>query len=127
MQEQGWGLWAVEVSSSGSFAGFVGLNPVTFAAHFVPAVEVGWRLARQYWGVGYATEAAGAAVTYGFEVMGLQEIVSFTSTGNRRSRRVMEKLGMHRLPIEDFDHPGIPEGHHLRRHVLYRLKNPLST
>ena len=90
---------------------------------FTPAVEVGWRLAAGHWGHGYATEAAREAVSYGFDEAGLDEIVSFTVPANVRSRRVMERLGMTRDPAEDFDHPVVPAGHSLRRHVLYRLRN----
>lgn len=116
-----WGLWAVQIAEDQSFAGFVGLNRAEFSAPFTPAVEVGWRLARQHWGQGYATEAARAALSYGFQELDLLEIVSFTSTTNSRSQRVMAKLGMQRDPGDDFDHPGIAPGNRLRRHVLYRL------
>jgi len=116
------GLWAVERRLDGAFLGFVGLSVPTFEAHFTPAVEVGWRLARDAWGHGYATEAARAALAHGFETLGLEEIVSFTTVDNLRSRRVMERLGMTRDPADDFDHPGLPAGHQLRRHVLYRLR-----
>lgn len=119
--EHGFGLWAVEAVGVADFIGFVGLNIPAFPAHFTPAVEVGWRLDRPYWGRGYATEAARAAVAFGFETLGLAEIVSFTAPANVRSRHVMERLGMTRDPAEDFDHPRLPEGHALRRHVLYRL------
>lgn len=118
---QGWGLWAVEVRGSGGFAGFVGLNRPSFSAHFTPAVEVGWRLAQSYWHHGYATEAARAALAFGFERLELDEVVSFTSTSNRRSQRVMMRLGMGRSAGDDFAHPGMPPGHPLRPHVLYRL------
>jgi ribosomal-protein-alanine N-acetyltransferase len=120
-EERGFALWAVEVTGDGGFAGFVGLAPVTFEAPFVPAVEVGWRLARERWGRGYATEAARAVVGFGFDAVGLDEIVSFTVPANVRSWSVMERLGMTRDPGDDFDHPVIPPGHPLRRHVLYRL------
>lgn len=120
-EERGWGLWAVAVPGEVDFAGFVGLSVPAFSAHFTPCVEIGWRLARAFQGRGIATEAARAALRYGFEAVGLQEIVSFTATVNEPSRRVMEKLGMRRDPAEDFDHPVLPEGHRLRRHVLYRL------
>jgi RimJ/RimL family protein N-acetyltransferase len=116
------GLWAVEIPGIAPFAGYVGLWPTRFAAPFTPAIEVGWRLARSYWGRGYATEAARVAVGDGFERLGLSEIVSLTAEINERSRRVMEKLGMTRDPAEDFDHPNVQVGHPLRRHVLYRLK-----
>ncbi len=123
-EERGFGLWAVEVRATGRFAGFVGLQPPSFEAHFTPCVEVGWRLARESWGSGFATEGARAAVAFGFDEVGLDEIVSFTVPANVRSRRVMEKLGMTRDPSEDFDHPKLEAGHPLQRHVLYRLARP---
>jgi RimJ/RimL family protein N-acetyltransferase len=119
-EANGYGLWALEVRASGELAGFAGLVMPSFEAHFTPAVEVGWRLARSAWGQGYATEAAQAALAFGFEEVGLSEIVSFTSAGNARSRAVMERLGMTHDPDDDFDHPGFREGGPLRRHVLYR-------
>lgn len=103
------------------FIGFIGLAKPTFEAHFTPAVEVGWRLAHEYWGHGYATEGALASIQHGFEGLGLPEIVSFTAVQNCRSRAVMEKIGMHRTAEDDFDHPKLPANHKLRRHVLYRL------
>jgi RimJ/RimL family protein N-acetyltransferase len=121
IERQGWGLWAVEVTDGPPFIGFVGLNRVSFEEHFTPAVEVGWRLDRPFWGNGYATEAAAAAVTFGFEQLDLEEIVSFTSTVNEPSIRVMRRLGMRRDAAGDFDHPRVAEGSPLRRHVLYRL------
>jgi RimJ/RimL family protein N-acetyltransferase len=119
--EHGFGLWAVEICETAMLAGFVGLAVPRFEAHFTPCVEIGWRLAAEHWGHGYATEAARAALNFGFEVAGLEEIVSFTATGNLRSRRVMERIGMTHNPAEDFDHPSLAEGHRLRRHVLYRI------
>jgi RimJ/RimL family protein N-acetyltransferase len=116
------GLWAVERKDDGAFIGFTGLYQPAFEAHFTPAVEVGWRLAREAWGAGYATEAAFASLEFGFDTVGLEEIVSFTVPTNERSRRVMERLGMTRDPADDFDHPRLPPGHPLRRHVLYRLR-----
>ncbi len=121
LDEHGWGLWVVEVPGVMAFAGFVGLNPTRFDTHFTPTIEVGWRLARPAWGRGYATEGAAAALDHGFDAVGLGEIVSFTVPANRRSWAVMERIGMHRDPEGDFDHPGFPDGHPLRRHVLYRL------
>ena len=103
---------------------FVGLWPTSFDAHFTPAVEVGWRLARSQWGRGYATEGARAALADGFARLAPAEIVSFTAVVNRRSQRVMARLGMTRDPADDFDHPRLPPGHRLRRHVLYRLAAP---
>jgi RimJ/RimL family protein N-acetyltransferase len=120
--ERSYGLWAVERQDIGRFIGYVGLWPATFPAHFTPAVEVGWRLAADQWGNGYATEAARASLRYGFDTVGLEEIVSFTSGLNVRSRRVMERLGMRRDSSGDFEHPNIPEGHSLRPHVLYRIR-----
>ncbi|MGI8755746.1 MAG: GNAT family N-acetyltransferase [Acidimicrobiales bacterium] len=125
-QDQGLGLWAVEVRDIAMFAGFVGLLRPTFEAAFTPAVEVGWRLAAETWGRGFATEAAGASLIDGFDRLGLEEIVSFTWEGNERSRRVMAKLGMTHDPADDFDHPRVPEGHRIRRHVLYRKSAPLA-
>ncbi len=115
------GFWAVEEKASGRFIGFTGLSHVHFVAHFTPCVETGWRLARHAWGQGYATEAAKAAAEFAFDHLNLQEITSFTVPANHRSQRVMQKLGMQHDPTEDFDHPGLPAGHPLRRHVLYRL------
>ena len=120
-QTDGHGLWAVERLDDGSFIGFVGLATWSFEAHFMPAVEVGWRLAHSAWGHGFATEAARAALRFGFETLGLDEIVSFTTPANVRSRAVMERLGMTRDPADDFDHPHLPPGHPVRPHVLYRL------
>lgn len=112
------GLFAVE--DSGGFIGFVGLAVPGFKTSFTPCVEIGWRLAHHAWGHGYATEAALAVLDHGFNRLMLNEIVSFTSIGNRRSRAVMERIGMTHDPLEDFDHPNLEAGHPLRRHVLYR-------
>ena len=117
----GFGLWAAEVPGVADFIGFVGLNVPSFTAHFTPCVEIGWRLAAAHWGQGYATEGAQAVLDFAFRQLGLVEIVSFTVVANTRSRRVMERLGMHRDPADDFDHPALPAGHPLRRHVLYRI------
>lgn len=119
--EHGFGLWAIEVLGGAPFVGFVGLHRVGFEAHFTPAVEVGWRLARSAWGHGYATEAAREACRIAFMELRLDAIVSFTVPTNARSRSVMERLGMSHDPSEDFDHPKVPDGHPHRRHVLYRL------
>jgi len=111
------GLFAVEVAESGVFIGFVGLAVPQFEATFTPCVEIGWRLARSAWGHGYASEAALAVLDHGFDTLGLEEIVSFTSLANLRSRAVMERIGM--SFVEEFDHPRLEPGHPLRRHVLY--------
>ncbi|GAA4975939.1 GNAT family N-acetyltransferase [Yinghuangia aomiensis] len=126
IERDGWGLWAVEVRATGEFIGFTGLARPVVDAPFMPAVEIGWRLARSAWGHGYATEAATAAAAFGFDDVGLSEIVSFTAVRNLRSRAVMERLGMTHDPHDDFDHPRIPEGHPLRRHVLYRLRRQVG-
>jgi RimJ/RimL family protein N-acetyltransferase len=118
---RGFGFWAVEVPDRAPFIGFTGLAVPRFEAHFTPCVEIGWRLAHAHWGQGYATEAARAALAFGFVTLGLHEIVSFTAVSNVRSRRVMEKIGLERDPAGDFDHPLVPEGHPHRPHVLYRV------
>jgi ribosomal-protein-alanine N-acetyltransferase len=122
-RERGFGLWAIEVPGVAAFAGFTGLSVPRFSAPFTPCIEVGWRLAVEHWGKGYATEAARLAFDHGFGTLRLSEIVAFTAVGNLRSRSVMERLGMQRDPADDFDHPSLPDGHPLRRHVLYRLKS----
>ncbi|MBV9835117.1 MAG: GNAT family N-acetyltransferase [Alphaproteobacteria bacterium] len=121
---RGFGLWAVEVPGVTPFAGFVGLSVPRFEAPFMPCVEIGWRLAMDCWGQGYATEGARAALAFGFGALKLAEIVSFTVVANQPSRRVMERLGMDHDPADDFEHPSIAEGHPMRRHVLYRLRAP---
>jgi len=122
--EHGFGLWAVEVPGLTDFAGFIGLSVPKFEAHFTPCVEIGWRLAAGHWGRGYAPEGARACLAFGWDQLGQREIFSFTVPENLRSRRVMEKLGMTRDPADDFDHPSLPAGHPLRRHVLYRIGRP---
>lgn len=121
LERDGFGLWAVEVPGVVDFIGYVGLNVPKFEAHFTPCVEIGWRLAYEHWGRGYATEAARAALEFAFARLRLNEVVSFTVPANLRSMRVMQRLGMKRNPTEDFDHPKLPEGDRLRRHVLYRM------
>jgi ribosomal-protein-alanine N-acetyltransferase len=122
LELRGWGLWAVEVAGGAPFIGFVGLAEPQFDAHFTPCVEVGWRLAREQWGHGYATEAARAVVACAFDQLELDEIVALTTSANVRSRRVMERLGMTHDPADDFEHPLVPPGHPIRPHVLYRLR-----
>jgi len=117
----GFGLWAVELRETSAFIGMAGLAIPTWNPPFAPCVEIGWRLAHDYWGHGYATEAARAAMDFGFRVLQLNEIVSFTAAINLPSERVMQRLGMHHPVSEDFDHPALPAGHRLARHVLYRL------
>jgi RimJ/RimL family protein N-acetyltransferase len=120
-ERHGFGLWAVEIPRVASFAGFIGLSVPAFDAHFTPCVEIGWRLSAEHWHSGYATEGARAVLAFGLETLTLSEIVSFTVPANQRSRRVMERIGMARDPADDFEHPGLPAGHPLRRHVLYRI------
>lgn len=119
---RGFGFFALERKDNGAFIGMAGLAVPRFEEHFMPAVEIGWRLADEHWGQGFATEAARAALAHGFGPLGLEEIVAFTAPANSRSRAVMERLGMTRDPEEDFEHPNLRPGHPLRRHVLYRLK-----
>ncbi|WP_165226342.1 GNAT family N-acetyltransferase [Aquisphaera insulae] len=119
---EGFGFWAVEAPGVAPLVGMVGLARPRFQAHFTPCVEIGWRLARDYWGRGYATEAAAESLRFGFESLRLDEIVAFTTLRNARSRAVMERLGMGRSAEDDFDHPNLPEGHPLRRHVLHRIR-----
>ena len=121
LEQNGFGFWAVEVPSVADFIGFVGLSVPGFEAHFTPCVEIGWRLAYEHWGKGFATEAAKASRDFGFAELRLDQIVSFTVPNNLRSRRVMERIGMTHSPTDDFEHPGLPEGHRMRLHVLYRL------
>lgn len=125
IEEKGWGWWAVSVQGGADFIGYIGLGALekeTFPVPFVPAVEIGWRLAYKHWGNGYAPEGALACLQFGFEQLNLPEIVAFTAVQNKRSRTVMEKIGMHYSPEDDFDHPKIQEGHPLRGHVLYRKR-----
>lgn len=121
IDERGWGLWAMEVRDTGEFIGFTGLSVPSFEAHFLPGIEIGWRLAKGAWGNGYATEAARAALAHGFGPGGLDEIVSFTAIPNVPSQRVMQRIGMVHDEPGDFDHPRIADGHRLQRHVLYRI------
>jgi RimJ/RimL family protein N-acetyltransferase len=147
MERRGWGLWAVEVRGPASgavvtevaaapvspeagaptaitaapFIGYVGLSVPSFDAHFTPCVEIGWRLAKEHWGHGYASEAAAACLRFAFETLNLKQIVAFTVPLNRRSMRVMERIGMTRDRAGDFEHPRLAPGHPLRSHVLYRI------
>ena len=120
-EREGFGVWTLERRDTGEVIGLAGLARPQWDAHFMPAVEIAWRLARHAWGKGYASEAARRALAFGFGEMGLGEIVSFTATCNLRSMAVMERIGMRRDAQGDFDMPVLPAGHRLRRHVLYRL------
>jgi RimJ/RimL family protein N-acetyltransferase len=121
LTQRGWGLWAVEIPGEAPFIGFVGLHIPCFDIPCEAGIEIGWRLAHPYWGKGYATEAAGAALAIGFTQLQLPEIVSFAALENSRSRAVMERLGM-RCADEYFDHPLLAEDHPLRKHALYRIR-----
>ena len=122
IDERGWGFWAIEERASRQFIGFVGLHIPSHELPFSPCVEVGWRLAKPYWGLGYATEAAQSAISFGFQQLRLPEVVAFTAITNLKSRAVMERLGMQF--DSEFDHPQVPVESRLRRHVLYRLRSP---
>ncbi len=124
LEEKEYGLWAVEVVDVAPFVGFVGLHDQDFPAAFTPCTEIGWRLDFEYWGNGYAFEAAQKVVEYAFDTLKLPEIVSFTTAANQRSRTLMKKLGMTYNPQDDFQHPKLAVNHPLRPHVLYRLGNP---
>jgi RimJ/RimL family protein N-acetyltransferase len=120
-RRHGFGLWAAELRENEEFIGFIGLSVPRFEAAFTPCVEIGWRLARDHWGKGLATEGARAAMQHAFVELRMPSLVSFTVPANVRSRRVMEKIGMTHDAADDFDHPSLPDGHRLRKHVLYRL------
>jgi RimJ/RimL family protein N-acetyltransferase len=118
IEQNGYGFFAVERKDNGQFIGFTGLSQPGFESHFTPCVEIGWRLSKANWNQGFATEAASACLEYGFNKLGLDEIYSFTSVRNKRSERVMIKIGMKKEGV--FDHPSIEEGHFLKEHVLYK-------
>jgi len=120
-QQHGFTFYAAELRSTAQFIGFIGIVHTPFEAPFTPCVEIGWRLAAEFWGQGLATEGAQAALRFAFNELKLPELVALTVPSNLRSRRVMEKLGMTRNPADDFDHPRLPPGHPLRPHVLYRV------
>ncbi|KTT25930.1 GNAT family N-acetyltransferase [Pseudacidovorax intermedius] len=127
IETQGWGLWAMELASPGAdgpFIGLCGLHRPAWSLPFAPCIEISWRLARPWWGRGLAREAAGLALAVGFGPLALDEIVAFTTAANQRSRALMVRLGMRHDPDDDFDHPALPDGHPLQRHVLYRLAAP---
>jgi len=118
--KRGWGFWAVELKSNKQFIGFVGLHNPEVVLPFTPCTEIGWRLSKKYWGKGYATEAANAALKYAFETLQIEEVVSFTSPQNIKSISVMERLNMVDTQ-QNFEHPTIPFGHKLREQVLYKI------
>jgi RimJ/RimL family protein N-acetyltransferase len=120
LAERSWGFWAIELIDKKSFIGFVGLHEPTYDLPVTPCVEIGWRLAKEYWGNGYATEAAKISIDFAFNKLNLHELYSFTSVSNNKSRAVMERLNMVNTG-SNFEHPIIPENHHLREHVLYKI------
>jgi RimJ/RimL family protein N-acetyltransferase len=124
LERLGYGWWVAEIRGGPAFAGVICLRDVPFEAHFTPAREIGWRFASETWGHGYATEGAQAALDFAFSQLQWDEVIAITSPLNRRSWRVMERLGMRRELGGDFDHPDVEEGHRLRRHVLYRIARP---
>jgi RimJ/RimL family protein N-acetyltransferase len=126
MRREGWGFWAVEETGGAPFIGMVGLHRMSPVMPIAPGIEIGWRLHPDHWSQGYATEAARAALDFGFGQAGLDEIVAFTTTVNVRSQSVMARIGMRRDPDGDFDHPLLPDGSPLRRHVLYRISAPAT-
>lgn len=107
---------------TGQMIGFVGLSYFTKPTHFSPCVEVGWRLDKDHWGLGFAPEAAKACLHYAFDILKVPEVIAMTAVPNLKSRKVMEKIGMTYNPSDDFDHPSVDDGHWLKRHVLYRIK-----
>lgn len=123
-ERAGYGLWALERRDTGEFIGFTGLSDVPYETHFTPAVEIGWRLAREQWGQGFATEAATAARDAAFGELGIPALVSFTAVQNEPSRAVMRRIGMWHDAAGDFDHPRLATDCHVLRHVLYRLERP---
>lgn len=122
IEEKGWGFWACSLKTNDQFIGFIGIEDRFVPDVVAPAVEIGWRLLKEHWGNGYATEGAKASLKFGFETLGLNEIVSFTASVNKKSRRVMEKIGMSYEPDKNFEHPKVPEGNPLRKHVLYKIR-----
>ncbi len=117
--DHGFGLWAVVTKADSRFIGFCGLAVPTFVTSFTPTVEIGWRLAHEQWGRGYATEAARAVLAFGFDTAGLERILSWAVPANQRSIQVMLRIGLGPAPELDFDHPGLMEDDRLRRHVVY--------
>jgi RimJ/RimL family protein N-acetyltransferase len=121
IQRLGYGFWAAELPGETPFIGFIGLVAADAEMPFSPAIEIGWRLGREHWGRGLASEGARAALAFGFEQLGLEQIVALTAARNLRSRRVMERLGMAHNAAEDFIHSGVPAEHPIAPHVLYRI------
>ena len=119
--ENGWGFWAVELKDIQQFIGFVGLHAQPSQFTFSPCVEIGWRLAKDFWHQGYATEAAQACLKFAFQELKLDEVVSFTAVQNQQSAQVMQRLGMQAM--QEFNHPALNQDDPLARHILYHIKN----
>lgn len=126
LDRDGFGWWALEVKGVATFAGVLALQAVPFESHFTPATEVGWRLAHEHWGHGYATEGARMVLRFAFDELRLAEVVAMTAAINVRSQLVMQRLGMTHTSDDDFEHVRLPEGHPLRPHVLYRIRADAS-
>ncbi len=122
IEKYGWGKWAVSLLKTNEFIGRIGLEDIDFQASFSPNIELGYRIAYKHWGKGYASEGAKAALEYAFQHLNLEEIVAFNPIQNLRSQLVMQRIGMHHRPKDDFDHPKLSKEHRLNRHVLYRLR-----
>ena len=120
--ENGYGLYALELRSTGEFIGFTGFTKPAFDAWFTPCIEIGWRLRQECWGQGFATEAARACLDHAFQKLALDKIFSFTAVPNTRSEKVMQRIGM--IKLGEFDHPRVAPGHRLRPHVLYEIQSP---
>jgi len=120
IESKGWGAWAVEEKESGNFIGYVGLHETASNLLFEPCVEIAWRLLKEYWGKGYASEAGDEVLRFAFKELKLNEVVSFTATVNHRSEAVMKRLGMKKSEM-NFEHPALPVGNRLREHVLYQV------
>jgi len=123
-EKNGFGFYAAERKDTGEFIGFIGMQWLPFEEKFTPAVEIGWRLAKKHWGLGFATEGARACLAHGFGELNLPEIVAITTPNNERSRNVMVKLGMKHYPEFDFERPTIPVGDPTRPHVMYKITRP---
>jgi len=120
IENNGWGFWAVECKADSNFIGFVGLHNCESNLPFSPAIEIGWRLARKYWGNGYATEAAKESLNFAFTTLNLNEVVSFTANNNKKSIAVMRNIGMIDTQ-RNFEHPNIEDDHPLKEHVLFKI------
>ncbi len=124
--EHGHCFWALEAKADGAFLGFCGVKPGPAETPIAGEAEIGWRLARHFWGQGYAREAAEASLAWMWVNTDTPSVAAITATGNTRSRGLMQRLGMTRYAAQDFDHPALPEDDPLRRHVVYRIQRPLG-